>query len=593
MKKLLGTVAGLAALCGVAFAQEYKATSLQTPVGKISFGAWGRSTFEIGQENVGTEITAKTTATGNAVVANATAAMAAYEVAGGTKLVTDDDFAVDFATKMAPVLGSAEAVGNALLAIQGAAVVQGMSGLATDTSDSDNFIRLSPDWAYGCRVGFWIIGRTDDEHFGFDFNLDSDARSLFVHKLWDANEEDEKVNYNEDGKYAVAIGDQAKMWALFDTKPVQFKVAFGKMRENVLRGSIGDFGQRESSDVKSEDDIFQEFWPTTGLFVSATGREDSFLNGFYTAACIDVAPKLGISNADTDRTGDGMTCGDVFQMGQYAVGYTIPGLMQIKAQYWGDNIKESNYRYATSKYKDARAAGFGGSDYYGRMEFGIDFLGLMGGATGLADLDLDKTPNAALIELGVKVPLVTDNDLRAYDPEKFYNFYSCLGVMGVIQKGFILYKGHLWGGQGVSNLGAYTDVTGSGTGLLTMNKGDDANIVMAGGDLLAEVCANPFGNQNLFIGLSGNYNVTSATADGDVTAMGNSLSVKDLKLAQHKFGAEVYVKRTFGSNNYIFGGVAYRGQLSSMEGEVSSVVDLSYKGYSHKVYAPIGIEMFF
>lgn len=611
MKKFLGTVAGLAALCGVAFAQEYKATSLQTPVGKISFGAWGRSTFEIGQEKQDSQVKANPTALGKqaqdfvgGLVANGidptnTAAVeAAVEAQVRAKLaaagMTTTEAQDAYLAAYPETLPNAKK--DAANAILGAGGIDLFKTMESDSDDTNNFIRLNPDWSYGCRVGFWIIGRTDDEHFGFDFNLDSDARALFVHKLYNADEDEKDINYNESGKYAVAIGDQAKIWGLFDANPIktQFKVAFGKMRENVLRGSIGDFGQRESSEVKSEDDIFSEFWPNTGLFVSATGMKDTCLEGLYVAGAVDVAGKLGLSNGDKDRNAaDEASLEDIIHMGQYGIGYTIPGLMQLKAQYWGDSISETNYKYSSSKYAAARAAGFDGDDYFGRMEFGVDFLGLMGGSSSIAEVDLDKTPNAALIELGVKVPIVTDNDLRAYDPEKFYNFYSCLGFMGVIQKGFIFYKGHLWGGQGVSNLGAYTSIDGSGNGLLTMNKGDDANIIMAGGDFLAEVCANPFGAQNVFIGLSGNYNITTATADGSCTAMGNNLTVKDLALAQHKVGAEVYVKKTFGSNNYIFGGIAYRGTFATMDGEVNGLVDLSYEANTHTVYAPIGIEMFF
>lgn len=620
MKKFLGTVAGLAALCGVAFAQEYKATSLQTPVGKISFGAWGRSTFEIGQEKQDSQVKAKITAMGTVAGLQGNSLVTEYETDNYgkttddygnpvTHLNADNSNMEEYFTAVASYKATKEvmagnvaptdavAYGSAQGEIlQAYALISGLKALESDSDDTNNFIRLNPDWSYGCRVGFWIIGRTDDEHFGFDFNLDSDARALFVHKLYNADEDEKDVNYNESGKYAVAIGDQAKIWGLFDANPIktQFKVAFGKMRENVLRGSIGDFGQRESSEVKSEDDIFSEFWPNTGLFVSATGMKDTCLEGLYVAGAVDVAGKLGLSNGDKDRNAaDEASLEDIIHMGQYGIGYTIPGLMQLKAQYWGDSISETNYKYSSNKYAAARAAGFDGDDYFGRMEFGVDFLGLMGGASSIAEVDLDKTPNAALIELGVKVPIVTDNDLRAYDPEKFYNFYSCLGFMGVIQKGFIFYKGHLWGGQGVSNLGAYTSIDGSGNGLLTMNKGDDANIVMAGGDFLAEVCANPFGAQNVFIGLSGNYNITTATADGKCSAMGNNLTVKDLALAQHKVGAEVYVKKTFGSNNYIFGGIAYRGTFATMDGEVNGLVDLSYESNTHTIYAPIGIEMFF
>ena len=560
MKKIISAVSVLALLGGLAFAEEYKNASLETPVGKISFGAWGRSTFEIGQERTSTSIDVKG---GYVDVYRQTlAAIEALEAAGDTS-------SIEYQT----AVGTKQALE--------AARVNELANLQMDVSDTNNFIRMNPDWSYGCRVGFWIIGRTYDEKFGFDFNLDSDAAAFFMHKLYDADEAEDDVNYHEDGKYAVAIGDQAKMWGLFDINPLktQLKLAFGKMRENVLRGSIGDFGQRESSDVKSEDDIFSEFWPVTGMFVSLSGQKDTALEGLYAAGCVDIAGVLGTSTVDTD-TDSYMDMHDVFHNGQYAIGYTIPGIMQIKAQYYGDSITENNFRYAKSKYEAARNAGFGRDDYYGRMEFGIDFLGFMGGANGLGDVDLEKTPNANLIEIGFKLPIMGDEDLREYDPEKFYNWYSCLGTMGVVEKGFILYKAHVWGGQGVSNLGDYS------AGLVTLDAGDPADIFMAGFDALAEVCVNPFGDQNLFVGLSGNYNITSAS--GDDSQFG------DLELRLHKIGAEVYLKKTFAPNNFIFAGLSYRYQKATMEGTHKAAdAKVNYEATGHQLYMPIGIEMFF
>lgn len=557
MKKIVSALTAIALLSEFAFAQEYKTATLESPIGKISFGAWGRSTFEIGQEKSNTKIDVNGGAM-DETYRNLLAAYNAADTAGKNVLLS--------------TYGLTEETITAL---------NGFYGLETDTDNTQNFIRMNPDWSYGCRVGFWIIGRTNDEHFGFDFNLDSDAGALFIHKLWDSDENEKDVNYHEDGKYAVAIGDQAKMWGLFDVKPLatQFKVAFGKMREQVLRGSIGDFGQRESSDVKSEDDIFSEFWPVTGMFVSASGLKDTWIEGFYVAGCVDISGTLGINSTDTDNY-DYMDMHDVFHNGQYGVGYTIPGVMQIKAQYWGDSITESNFRYAKSKYESARAAGFDRDDYYGRMEFGIDFLGFMGGANSFTEVDLEKTPNANLIEIGFKLPIMGDEDLREYDPETFYNWYSCIGTMGVIQKGFILYKAHLWGGQGVSNLTNYS------AGLVTLDSGNPADIFMAGFDALAEVCVNPFGNQNLFVGLSGNYNITAA--DGDDSYWG------DLKLRQHKAGAEIYIKKTFAANNFIFAGLSYRYSKATMDGTVKALPgNVSYENAQHTFYAPIGIEMFF
>lgn len=613
--KVIFSAAALTVLfCAASWGETHETynNKLSTSIGDISFGAWGRSTFELGQEKTTTKITADATSLGNQAVTGWAQAESQYSALGGTKSSSDDGYAEDVISTLSTAAGTQAALaGGDSAAVAAAAqttasqltsayagtlLVNTLKAMETDDSDTDNYAALDPDWSYGSRVGFWIIGRTHDEKFGFDFNLDSDARALFVHKLYDADEDDDDVNYNEDGKYAVAIGDQAKIWAVLDADKIGLsnKIAFGKMREQVLRGSIGDFGQRESSDVKSEDDIFSEFWPTTGLFISTTGMEGTPLEGFYAAGAIDISPVLHSSAGDTDRT-ENLSLYDAMRTAQAGIGYTVPGIAQFKAQYWGDSISEINYKYAVKKYKAAREAGYDSNDYYGRMEFGIDYLGFMGGATSFLDpnLDLEKTPNANLIELGFKVPIVTREGLRDYDPEKFYNWYACLGTMGVIQKGFILYKGHIWGGQGTSNLSQYTDVTGSGSGLITMDKGDGADIFMAGIDFLAEVCLNPFGKQDVFVGLSGNYNITSASADGGFSFGTNSLTVDDLELRQHKFAAELYLKKTFAANNYLFAGIAGNFSVSTMDGTVSDVVDLSYKGTTRNFYMPIGVELFF
>lgn len=634
MKKLVAGALALA-LGFSAFGQEAGVHELKSSAGKIQFGAWGRSTFNIGANNTSTKIDVSTKLSDQAY----TTAVYGQLKASGENLIktaadgvikTDPNFAplvangIDTTDKLVAAVNAGipntETAFNALLTgmSTNAAVRSGIDGEAvsklasmgvknTDTSDVEWYASVAPDWSYGCRVGFWIVGRTTDERWGFDFNLDSDAAALFVGaQNYDSNstigslkQKNGGLSYAESGKYAVAIGDQAKIWGIFDFNPIDLKVAFGKMREQELRGSIGDFGQRESADVRSEDDIFTEMWPVLGMFVSAKGQKGTALEGLYAAVDCDAFGLISSANeSDKEYKTKLSTLASTIQGG---VGYTIPGLAQVKAQFIADSIEEGNKKYSKAKYQAARDAGFGWKDYAGRFEFGIDWLGFAGGATGIGDVDLDKTPNANIIELGVKVPLVMDEKLRQYDPEKFYNFYTCLGTMGVIQKGFIFYKAHVWGGKGESNLSAYTDITGSGKGLLDFTN-NAANIVMAGFDALAEVCLNPFGKQNNFAGLSFNYNITLANADGACKAGGTAQKVDDLKMQQHKFGIEVYLKHTFAANNYFFIGVADRLTVAKMDGtlDLSSFfggakasADLSYTGTTNKVYIPVGVEMFF
>ena len=633
MKKLVAGALALA-LGFSAFGQEAGVHELKSSAGKIQFGAWGRSTFNIGAQSTSTKVDVTTKLSADAYK-NSAIAVAASKAAGkAISALTDADYAIAASNIASMQAGTSVVVTdpaqiqsilyNAALASAGGDVnalnatidqtvaadpnVATMTALKKDESDVEWYASVAPDWSYGCRVGFWIIGRTNDERWGFDFNLDSDAAALFVGaQNYDSNSsvgslktKNGGLSYAESGKYAVAIGDQAKIWGIFDLAPVDLKVAFGKMREQELRGSIGDFGQRESADVRSEDDIFTEMWPVMGMFVSAKGQKGTALEGLYAAVDCDAFGLVSSANeSDKEFKTKLSTLASTMQGG---VGYTIPGIAQVKAQFIADSIEEGNKKYSKQKYADARAAGYDWSSYAGRFEFGIDWLGFAGGATGLGDVDLEKNPNANLIEFGVKVPVVTEKGLRQYDPEKFYNFYACLGTMGVIQKGFILYKAHVWGGQGESNLSQYSKIDASAASGLLNFKDNAANIVMAGFDALAEVCLNPFGNQNNFAGLSFNYNITTASADGKCTAMGNSLTVNDLKMFQHKFGAEVYFKHTFAANNYFFIGIADRLSISTMDGTVNisenfkgakAGIDLSYKNVTNKVYIPVGVEMFF
>lgn len=640
MKKLVAGALALA-LGFSAFAQDVH--ELVGSAGKISFGAWGRSTFNIGADNTKTKLEMTPNLSDNVYQGYVKGELEktgtnAIKTAADEQIAKNTTMASYGITNLSQLLAACanpataelaqQAYGQLIVGMAGdsglrtAFVNEMKSGIATatgiketDDSEVEWYASVAPDWSYGCRVGFWIIGRTNDERWGFDFNLDSDAAALFVGaQNYDSDlvtgklkEKSNGLSYAESGKYAVAIGDQAKIWGIFDFNPIDLKVAFGKMREQELRGSIGDFGQRESSDVRSEDDIFTEMWPVMGLFVSAKGQEGTALEGLYAAVDCDA---FGLVSAKDESKELKTKLSDLASTLQGGVGYTIPGIAQVKAQFIADSIEEGNKKYSKAKYADARAAGFGYKDYAGRFEFGIDWLGFAGGATGIGNVDLDKTPNANIIELGVKVPLMIDEDLRQYDPEKFYNFYTCLGTMGVIQKGFIFYKAHIWGGKGESNLQQYSKLDANAkTGALNFT-GNAANIIMLGFDALAEVCLNPFGKQNNFAGLSFNYNITNAGADG--LCNGKLFYVDGLKLQQHNFGIEVYLKHTFAANNYFFIGVADRLSIQKMDGTLDlrkspaaaamgadfskadkAEIDLSYSKITNKVYIPVGVEMFF
>ena len=385
MKKLVAGALALAMGFG-AFAQEAgQIGSLATSAGKISFGAWGRSTFNIGNVQNTTKVEVSTKLSDKAY----------YNTVAGLLMSSDPtmknlaDYAAansgltDWTTASANP-AAADAIISGLAAnadirsgidaqVASNPAVAGLKSLEMDDTDTEWYASVAPDWSYGSRVGFWIIGRTNDERWGFDFNLDSDAAALFVgaqnydskSSVGALKEKSNGLSYAESGKYAVAIGDQAKIWGIFDFNPIDLKVAFGKMREQELRGSIGDFGQRESGDVKSEDDIFTEMWPVMGMFVSAKGQEGTALEGLYAAVDCDAFGLVSAKNEEKELTTKLSTLASTIQGG---VGYTIPGLAQVKAQFIADSIEEGNKKYSKAKYQAARDAGFGWDDYAGSLD---------------------------------------------------------------------------------------------------------------------------------------------------------------------------------------------------------------------------------
>ena len=230
MKKLVAGALALA-LGFSAFAQE--AHELVGSAGKISFGAWGRSTFNIGADNTSTKIDVNAKLSDNAhynAVYNQTllaiqngdpTATAAVAKAMGIGLDTN---------AAAKYVADANASDTANYAAVDSKVVSMSPIQSSDTSDVEWYASVAPDWSYGCRVGFWIIGRTNDERWGFDFNLDSDAAALFVGAqnydsdsvVGNLKQKNNGLSYAESGKYAVAIG-KARSQSEYQAQSVQRK----------------------------------------------------------------------------------------------------------------------------------------------------------------------------------------------------------------------------------------------------------------------------------------------------------------------------------------------------------------------------------
>ncbi|MBQ5537832.1 MAG: hypothetical protein IIU02_07985, partial [Treponema sp.] len=83
-KRFFAAAALLSLSAGMTFAETHelvKAHTLESSAGTISFGAWGRSTFELGHSNSSTKVTVDMTSLATSATASAESDIAAYEAA--------------------------------------------------------------------------------------------------------------------------------------------------------------------------------------------------------------------------------------------------------------------------------------------------------------------------------------------------------------------------------------------------------------------------------------------------------------------------------------------------------------------------------
>jgi hypothetical protein len=387
----------------------------------------------------------------------------------------------------------------------------------TTTADplGDATVSATPSWASGSRVGFSVAGTNEDKNVGFNINVDSNGNTI-------------------------GVGDQAKIWGQIGW----FKAQFGKIQLDELRGSIGDWGNREEFNQKAEDGIFDRFYPTLGmtaefrpidgLFIGATIDASKVTTTTTTINYIgaDVAAlKRALDDAKNaydilktranwdayqdalEAYNDAVTTStssswprleNVLKSANVGVGYTIKDVAQIKAAYFGNST----------------------DDHYGKLEFGADLLMIKNN----------------LIEIGAKLPMSKDN------ADGYFN--ACVGFSGSADK--LTYKGHVFG-----DFVRRTDSDGS----YKVNP-------TAGFDACAEydigVCS---------LGLTGAYtaNMYSDSSTGD--------------FATHTMGLELYAKKGF-ANGYLFGGVADGLVIATASQAKSTTLTNTFK-------IPVGVEYSF
>lgn len=330
-----------------------------------------------------------------------------------------------------------------------------------------------------------------------------------------ASTEDGKFGMNLDLEYAVdseggfgnvSIPDQAKVW----WQPTDwFLGQVGMIEVDDLRGSVGDWGVgRRDIGSLDEDAIFDRFYPLAGLALSFYPLE-----GLFIGATFDAGPVLYDDNgAILDDSA--VWAENFYKSINVGFGYTVDEKFQIKAAYFGAKDPRDGSK---DELKD--------DDFNGKLELGFDW----------------NINENNLLEIGVKIPLWSDNDER--DEENGYLFQAVAGIAG--ENDNISYKGH--------------------AGYVSMNNkdkdGDLSYYPVISLDAGVEVAFDKF-----TLGATACYG-------GDKNDNVNS------------FGAEIYLKKDVAADCFVFAGIADSLVITDVEDTVKNTVN--------RFSIPLGIEYAF
>lgn len=309
---------------------------------------------------------------------------------------------------------------------------------------------------------------------------------------------------SEGGFGDVSLPDQAKVWWM----PTDwFLGQIGMVEVDDLRGTIGDWGNgRRDIGSLGEDDIFDRFYPQAGLALSFYPLEGLFIGATF--------------DAFKDGKDGGDWAENFYKSINIGFGYTIDEKFQIKAAYFG--AKDP---------RDGSKDELEDDDFNGKLELGFDW----------------NINESNLLEVGVKIPLWSDNDER--DEENGYLFQAVAGIAG--ENDNLSYKGHA----------LYRSMNG------TDKDGDLAYFPAFGVDAGIEYALEKF-----TLGATVNYGGAF-----------NNLLVKNI--AVNSFGAEVYVKKDVAADCFVFAGIADTLTVTDVEDIV--------KKTENRFYIPVGIEYAF
>jgi hypothetical protein len=171
------------------------------------------------------------------------------------------------------------------------------------------------------RLGFTLAGTSESEKIGFIAQF----------------------QMNEWTTAADLVGENAKVWI----KPFPFlKLTVGKFNEDDLRSTIGNTEFNTwlvPSGGKDEDGIFDRFQATLGAHIALTPIE-----GLYIEAAVGSSP----GNIRANRNLYNISALDIYKAIQVGVGYRIPDIGFVRAQFIGNNrsqLKQDDDLVMTSK----------------------------------------------------------------------------------------------------------------------------------------------------------------------------------------------------------------------------------------------------
>lgn len=354
------------------------------------------------------------------------------------------------------------------------------------------------------------------EKYGKDGTHSSPATAFaeFLHDFnFSASTEDNKLGFNLDLEYVVdsngglgeiSIPDQAKVW----WQPTDwFLGQVGMIEVDDLRGSVGDWGVgRRDIGSLDEDAIFDRFYPWAGVALSFYPVEGLFIGATF--------------DAYKDGKDGGDWAENFYKSINVGFGYTIDEKFQIKAAYFGAKDPRDGSK---DELKD--------DDFNGKLELGFDW----------------NINENNLLEVGVKVPLWSDNDER--DEENGYLFQAVAGMAG--ENDNISYKGHA----------GYVSMNGKD------KDGDLSYYPVISLDAGVEVAFDKF-----TLGATACYG-------GEFNNLG------DKNVNVNSFGAEIYLKKDVAADCFVFAGIADSLVITDVEDTV--------KNTANRFSIPLGIEYAF